>query len=166
MVMSKRKFRQFMVGSKGFTLIELMVVIAIIGILSAIAYPNYTDYILKGHRTNAQSELLQLAGTQERIFLNSNSYSPTLVGIYNGTGAGGLGLTAARTEGGTGRYDLSMTMTPLGCAGTLASPCQAFVILAAPRPGQSKDSFGTMSLATNGTKTRNVGGGTLEKPTW
>ena len=149
------KYQAGKLSARGFSLIELMVVIAVIGILAGIAYPNYTDYINKSHRINAQSELLQLASTQEKIFLNSTTYTPTLVGTYNGTPAGGLGLTVARTDGGTGRYDLTMTVTPAGCDG-VAVACTAFTLIAAPRSGQNKDVFGTMSLASNGTKTRNL----------
>jgi type IV pilus assembly protein PilE len=150
-----KKYQTGKLSAEGFSLIELMVVIAVIGILAGIAYPNYTDYIYKSHRANAQSELLQLASVQEKIFLNANSYTPTLVGLYNGTGAGGLGATVARTDGGTGRYDLGLTVTPAGCDG-VATACTAFTLIATPRAGQNKDAFGTMSLAGNGTKTRNI----------
>ena len=51
---------------KGFTLIEVMIVVAIIGILSAIAYPSYTEYIARGHRADARAGLLQAQQWLER----------------------------------------------------------------------------------------------------
>ncbi|MEJ8854895.1 type IV pilin protein [Variovorax robiniae] len=71
---------------RGFTLIELMIVVAVIGILSAIAYPSYQSYILKSRRADAKNALLDLAAREERVFSNTNSYTldpPTL-----GYGAG------------------------------------------------------------------------------
>lgn len=61
---------------KGFTLIEVMIVVAIIGILSAIAFPSYTAYVARGHRAEAKQGLLELAQFMERTYTESNSYTP------------------------------------------------------------------------------------------
>lgn len=58
----------------GFSLIELMIVIAIIGILAGIAYPSYTSSVRKSHRTEAKEALLAAAGRQERHYLQQNVY--------------------------------------------------------------------------------------------
>lgn len=59
----------------GFTLIELMIVIAIIGILASIAYPSYQDSVRKARRGDAQSDLVEMASFMERAYTETNSYT-------------------------------------------------------------------------------------------
>lgn len=62
--------------SRGVTLIELLIVLAILGIITAIAYPMYGDHVRKGHRAAAQSYMMVLAGRQGEILPVSNGYAP------------------------------------------------------------------------------------------
>ncbi len=61
-----------MIKSKGFTIIELMIVVAIVGILMSIAYPSYVDYLYKGSRAEAMSSLLDIANRQEQFFADNH----------------------------------------------------------------------------------------------
>lgn len=61
--------------SRGVTLIELMIVVVIVGILATVAYPSYRQYVQRAKRPEAMAALLQVATNQERVYLNSNSYT-------------------------------------------------------------------------------------------
>ena len=63
---------------RGVTLLELMVVVVVIGILTAIAYPNYREFTARAKRTEAKALLLEIAANQERFYLNANRFG-TLV---------------------------------------------------------------------------------------
>ncbi len=63
----------------GFTLIELMIAVAIVGILAAIAYPQYVEYVAKGRRAECRSALLVATQKMEKFYSNNNQYPATLV---------------------------------------------------------------------------------------
>ena len=124
----------------GFTLIELMVVVAIVAILSAIAIPSYTNYVVRSSRSAAQSELLDLAAAQERIFLNSGAYTSSVTGAYTGLSTGGLGITSGKTK--DGRYTLSVALT-----GTVF-----YTLTATPVSGTGQAGDGNITMTSAGTR--------------
>lgn len=104
-------------ASRGFTLIEVMIVVAIIAILSAIAYPSYTEYVQRGRRADAQSQLQQAAQFMQRYYSTNDRYTAA-VGTPNATTVeseqkpGGVSLLPAGLRqapvSGTAAYTLSV----------------------------------------------------------
>ncbi len=88
----------------GFTLIELMITVAIIGILSSIAYPSYRDYVLRGQIVDATNGLATLRANMERYFQDNRT--------YNSTGAFTSPCLVPAAQRKTGSFQLSCTVTP------------------------------------------------------
>ncbi|MDO8349748.1 MAG: type IV pilin protein [Gallionella sp.] len=123
--------------SKGFSLIELLVVIAIVGILAAIAIPSYSQHLIRSARVAAQTELVNLASMQEKIFLNANTYTTSLTTAYDGTSSGGLGIASGQTR--DGRYSLNLNATS-----------QTYTLTATPVSTSSQAGDGNISISENG----------------
>ena len=127
---------------RGFTLIELMIVVAIVGILSAIAYPSYAEYVRKGHRADARAGLLQAQQWLER--------ASTATGLYPTT------LPATLTWAGdtTKRYTIGFQGAPTNAT---------FTLVATRKVGspQATDRCGDFTLTHTGTRnTVNYAAGT------
>jgi len=72
-------------ATRGFTLVELMIVVAIIAILTIIAYPSYAQYIRRSARTEAQSYLSDVAALQHQYLVDKRSYAPALDALHTST---------------------------------------------------------------------------------
>ena len=118
--------------NQGFTLIELMVVVTIIGVISMIAFPQYSEYLERGRRAEVKSYLHQIANVQERFFTINNSYAKLLTdlnvksftGVDEDSSAGTITMTsdgATWTLTGTFKKDdkhcTTMTLTNTGVQG-------------------------------------------------
>lgn len=61
--------------SRGFTLIEALITVAIVAILASVAFPSYTDFVTRSNRSEAQRELLRIANLQEQFYVDNRSYT-------------------------------------------------------------------------------------------
>ena len=120
--------------NSGFTLVELLITIAIVGILTAVAGSMYSDNVLRSNRTEARSALQQAAGTLEKC--------KSLYGSYNNANCNYADFTSE-----SGLYDISEN-------GSITD--SVFVLTAAPAPGSrlnADDDCATLSLSNTGLKT-------------
>ena len=133
---------------KGFTLIEVMIVVAIIGILSAVAYPSYAEYVRRGHRADARAGLLQAQQWLER--------ASTATGVYP------TALPSNLTWAG----DPSKRYTIGFAAGNTNA---AFTLVATRKAGtaQATDKCGDFTLTNTGTRgANNLSAGATAADCW
>ncbi len=132
--------------SSGFTLVEMVVVVAIISILAAVGYPSYIEYVVRSHRQAARAALLQVADRQEQFFLDNKRYAETLDELNYGDATLGLDadgqFTAADDDDRTYRITLD---------GDDASDT-TYTVLAIPDLAQAErdTACGTLSLSHAG----------------
>lgn len=131
---------------KGFTLVEILITVAILGILAAIALPGYRDSQLRSGRADGKSALMEVASMQERFYSSNNSYSteanplssPTLTTYYSSNG--------------------NYAVTVAACGGGTIANC--FIATATPQDSQANDSCGNLTLTNTGV--RAASGGTQD----
>lgn len=123
---------------RGFTLIELMITVAIIAILAAVAYPAYTDHTRKGARRAAQAQMMDIANRQQQYLLTNRAYA---------TSASDLGYTMPAEV--SGKYTLAIatntTVSP-------ATSVPAFTLTLAPISGGVQAPDGSLTLNSEGAK--------------
>lgn len=134
---------------KGFTLLELMIVVAIVGILASIAYPSYRKYVIRSNRGEAKAALLELAQYMERNFTEANAYNK----LPSGTALTSSSLPYTQVpKSGTVNYNIQFKS---------GSPTASeFVLVAVPTGGQTADDCGSLTinqLGQNGIDTSSSG---------
>lgn len=125
-------------NGRGFTLIEMMIVVAIIGVLAAIAYPSYERYIVKTKRTDMMSEMQNIASEIESRKLAQGSYSAISAGVI-------ANFAGDHFINGSALYTVAFTPIPLTAK---------WVITATPITGSQVVNDGILSLNYQGIKCR------------
>ena len=147
-------------AAHGFTLIELMITVAIVALLAAIAYPAYTDSILKGRRAEGRTALMELMQQQERYMTQTGSYMTFAAGA---TGANGTTVGATRvqipfktTSGNTSSsaaYQLAASACPAASGNMGLNEC----VLLTATPNRSDPAFGNLTVMSSGAKSCSTG---------
>ena len=123
--------------NSGFTLIELMITLAVIGILAAVAYPSYIDYLIRASRSAAQSFMLDASNKEEQYLLDARSY----LAVTNNAGFSTIGFSVPTEV--SRFYNLSVASVT----------ATTYTIQAAPIAGTRQAADGTLQLTNDGTKT-------------
>ena len=119
--------------NQGFTLIEMMIVVAVIGVLAAIAYPSYKNHIIKSNRAAAKAQMLDLANREQQWLLANRTYA-----THTQMNAAGFTLPAEVAS----KYTYEITVD--------ATTVPAYTITFTPQGGQVTD--GALTLNSNGVK--------------
>lgn len=131
---------------RGFTLVEAMVIVVILGVLAAIAYPSYLNQVRKSKRVVAKSALLDAANRQERLFFERRAYGSDMTELgYETLMVSFDRNSAPTTVSGEAVYTVSVeTINGSGCG---VAPC--YKLRAVPQGDQAKDACGTFTLTSS-----------------
>ena len=132
-------------NDQGFTLIEMMIVVAIIGILAAIAYPSYQRYVIKSKRTDMMSEMQNIASQIESRKLAQGSYSAISAGVKTD-------FATAYPRQGTQLYDVTINPSPLTPPNNILT--NKWIITATPKANSQMATDGILSLNYQNNKCR------------
>lgn len=133
----------------GFTLIELMITVAVIGILAAVAYPSYTSYIVRANRSAAQSFMFAVNNKQEQYMLDARRYAAGATALAD------MGMTVPADV--SSRYTITVACTMPTAVGncTALAGAPTYLITGTPIGGQlaSDTRCGTLTLSNLAAKT-------------
>jgi type IV pilus assembly protein PilE len=137
----------------GFTLIELMIVVVIVGILASVAIPSYTSYITDARRQGAVQEMLKIASSQEQHFMDNKAYASSLVDLGYVAGTVGMDVSGAivGATDASAVYNFTISSTTNSTSGII----RAYTVSAIPKASQlDRDTeCATLTLTEAGAKT-------------
>jgi type IV pilus assembly protein PilE len=131
---------------RGFTLIEMMVVVAIVGILAAVAYPAYTNQVVKGRRAQGRTALLELLQQQERYLTQRNTY---LAFTTNAAGVPTPASAPFKTWSGDNLADSAYLLSASTCPGIGIQDCVQVIA----QPIRADAEAGNLQMTSTGSKT-------------